>query len=245
MSHRRMATVVVWAVVAVLTSGCQLRVALDVEVEPDGAGRLAVAVTADPELLRRAAAAGADPLADLAATGGDLAADGWQTSDTVAPDGSRTVALSVAFADPAAFERLASDLAGALSAPEVALLEPLDLELTDEEVRLTGAASLRPTAAVADYGLTRRQAVALLRETDALDYVVSATLPGDVVSSTATARDGSTLRWVIGPGETVDIAAVATRPGSPIARGVLGAAAGGLAAAAALWALSRRRAARR
>ena len=38
------------AVVAVLATGCQVRVATEVRVDGDGAGRLALAVTLDEEL---------------------------------------------------------------------------------------------------------------------------------------------------------------------------------------------------
>lgn len=230
---------------AVLATGCQLRLGVDVDVNSSGGGTLAVALSADRELLARAEQAGADPLERLATTGRELRADGWHTSDRTAEDGGRTVRLSAAFADPDEFDALAADLAGALDADEVTLLEPLRLRLDEERIRLTGAAGLRPRKAVSDYGLTGREAVRLLRESDALDYQVTVTLPGEVLETTAAEVDGSRLTWPIRAGESVDIAAVGERPGPPLLRLLIGGLAGGLLAAAILAVVARRRTVKR
>lgn len=212
MRRFRGAKALVWPLCAVLLAGCQLRVGVDVAIEADGAGTLRVAVAADRALLRRAAGAGADPLADVARAGRRLASDGWVTTDQTAADGSRTVAMAVDFADPAELESLTADLSGALDADEVRLLEPLQLTLTDDEIRVTGGAGLVPTRAVADYGLTPQGAVRLLRDTQALDYRVHLRLPGEVVSTSAPVREEGSLTWPVTAGESVRITAVGTRP---------------------------------
>lgn len=227
MRRFRGAQALVWPLCAVLLAGCQLRVAVNLDIEADGAGRLRVGVAADRALLRRAAEAGADPLADVASAGRRLTSDGWVTTDQTAADGSRTVAIATDFADPAELESLTADLSGALDADEVRLLEPLQLTLTDDQLRVAGGAGLVPTRAVSDYGLTRRAAVRLLRDSQALDYRVQLRLPGEVVSSNAPVRDASSLTWPVTAGESVRITAVGTRP-RPLWPVVAGGAVGGL-----------------
>ncbi|MDQ3537364.1 MAG: hypothetical protein M3415_00990 [Actinomycetota bacterium] len=244
MRRFRGAQALVWPLCAVLLAGCQLRVSVVVDIESHGAGRLRVGVAADRALLRRAAEAGADPLADVAAAGRRLAADGWVTTDSTAADGSRTVAVAVDFADPAQLESLTADLSAALDADEVRLLEPLQLTVTADEIRVVGGAGLVPTRAVADYGLTRRGAVRLLRDNQALDYRVRLRLPGEVVSTSAPVREAATLTWPVTPGESVRIRAVGTRPRQLWRAVVAGAVGGLLALAVASLLLWRRRQAR-
>jgi hypothetical protein len=218
MPHRRLAAppaAAVVAAVALLCSACQLRVAVDVDVDRHGGGTLAVALAADEELQARAAEAGADPLEELAAAAALLRGDGWRTSDEI-DEGVRTVTLSSPFDDPADFDALAGELAEALAADEAALLEPLRLRLEPDAIRLDGGAALQPTAAVADYGYRPRQVVRLLRRTAALRYDVTVTLPGEVTATNADRRDGSTLTWVVEPGESVTIEAAGSRPGPPL-----------------------------
>jgi len=229
----------VWPLCALLLAGCQLRVGINVDIEANGAGRLRVGVAGDRALLRRAAEAGADPLADVAEAGRRLAPDGWVTTDQTAGDGSRRVAIAVDFTDPAELESLTADLAGALDAEEVRLLEPLQLTV-DDEIRVAGGAGLVPTRAVADYGLTRQRAVRLLRDSRALNYRVRLRLPGEVVSSNAPSREESTLTWTVAAGESVRIAAVGTRPRT-LWRVLAAGAVGGLLALALLSLLLWRR----
>ncbi|MDP8970993.1 MAG: hypothetical protein M3N52_10960, partial [Actinomycetota bacterium] len=185
----RVATVVL----GLLCAGCQLRLGVGVTVDRRGAGRLEVSVAADAELLARAAEAGVDPLGDLAAAGRQLRAQGWDTTDRHQPDGSRQVDLSTGFSDAEEFDALARDLAVALAAPELAVLEPMDLTVDQERLALVGSAGLQPSAAVAELGLSPEQAVDLLREQGAVDYRVRIALPGEVLETTAPKRDGSVL----------------------------------------------------
>lgn len=233
----------VLAGLAVLCAGCQLQLEIDIAFDRDGAGHLAVAVTADADLQARARAAGVDPLADLVAAGNQLADRGWRSADTTDEHGRRTVELSADFTGPRAFDQLAEQLALALSAPEVDLLAPLTLTVDDEQMVLTGAASLQPTEVVAELGLTPEQAVTLLRDEDAFTYVVGVDLPGAVLDTTADRQEGGTLRWTIEPGEEVTIHAVGERPDRPLWPLGLGALTGLVVAALVLrrFALVRRR----
>ena len=201
-----------------LCTGCQLRLHLDVEVNRDGGGELAMAVAADDELLQRAQDAGADPLGDLVAAGQALEGDRWGVRDATDEEGTRTVTLRTAFDDPADLEALAAQLTQALSADEVVLLERLEVSVTQDQVQVAATAGADLRAAVRDYGLSPRKAERLLRERSALAYGVTVTPPGEILTASAggiSAGDGPPT-WTIAPGETVDIELTSTRPRRPI-----------------------------
>lgn len=194
-------------------------------------------MAADGELQARAAEVDADPLGQLAEAGRALS--GWQVSDR--SDDGRTVTLSTEFDDAQQFNRLAAELAEALAADEVVLLESLELTVADEAITINGAAGAQPTRMVRDYGLRPRQVVREVTRADALDYRIRVTLPGEVVSASTDQVDGATATWQVAPGDTVTIAALGTRPGPPILQAVLGAVAGGLVAGLVLLAVTRAR----
>lgn len=228
---------------AVLATGCQLSLDVGVTVDRDGSGRLELRVAADEALVEQTRAAEAAPLDILTDRREDLEAAGWEVTETAPPDGGRAVELASAFADPGAFEALTADLAGALAGPELRLLEPFELTVTDDRVVLEGRASLVPTDAVAELGLSREEAIAWLSgeqgapdgAADAgMSYQVTATLPGEIVATTATQRNGRTLSWSVPPGEEVGIRAVSRRPEPPRWPLWAGALAGAAAAGAGL-----------
>lgn len=242
------------SLLALATAGCQLDLDVGVDVDRDGGGRLTLRLATDEALADWVRANDAAPLDVVVDARGELESAGWRVTEGTPSGGGRSVELSRAFADPAELRRLTADLAGALAGPELTLLEPMDLTVTEERVRLQGAASLRPTDAVDEHGLSTDEAVALLRGQppatmsdgdgagpppagEGLSYRVTATLPGEVLETTATERDGRTLTWAVPPGEEVTIRAVARRPGPPrwpLALGAL-AGAGGAAVGLALW----------
>jgi len=224
---------------ALMLTGCRLDVRIDLDVARDGAGRLGVALRADREARERAEAAGADPLAVLSRAGEQLRSRGWETSDRTDQDGTREVAVGVDFADPAALQALTQDLSAALDAPEGQLLESLAVVLTDERIRVEGAAALQPRNAVADYGLRPEELVALLRERDAFGYTLRVTLPGEVLTHDAARAADRTLEWDVAPGERVEIRAEGVRPSLPVLP-VVGSAAAALALALALAVRARR-----
>lgn len=243
-----------FALLAVLASGCQLDLELGVTVDRDGAGRLTIRLAADEALMAWTDSQDVAPFAFITGARGELESAGWRVTDETTSGGARSVELSRGFSGPAEFERLTGELARTLAGPELTLLEPMDLTVTDDRIRLEGAASLRPTDAVAEHGLTPEETVALLRgeppagETggegpgnppagEGLSYRIRTTLPGEVLESTATDRDGRTLQWVVPPGEDVTIRAVANRPDRtrwPLGLAAL-AGAGAAAAALVMW----------
>jgi hypothetical protein len=204
-------------------TGCQVRVGVDVAVDRAGAGTLAVLVGADEELLAQARDAGVDPLGALLEQARQLAAAGWRVTEDAREGGGRQVRLTAGFDSPQEFNALASGLAGTLAAPELTLLEPLTLTLTDDRVVVTGAAGLEPTPAMAALGLRPDDAVHLIHQDDAVAYEVRVRLPGPVLGTTATGRDQDVLTWRIKPGERVEIRAVSERPGpSPLPSVLIG-----------------------
>lgn len=196
-------------------TGCQLRVGVGVDVDRNGAGMLAVSVGADQELLARAGQAGVDPLGVLLAQSGQLAQAGWRMTEDVPAGGGREVRLSARFDSPEEFNALTSDLAGALAAPEVRLLEPFTLEISDDRITVTGAAGLQPTATIAEAGIQPADAVRLATEEAAVAYNLRVRLPGEVLDSTAPIQDQGTLVWEIRPGQKVEVRAVGVRPPRP------------------------------
>ena len=203
---------------AILLPACEAALDVRVVLDRDGAGSLGVSLSADEELLARAAAAGADPIAALAASARAL--EGWAVVEEALPataGGGRRVQLSTVVDGPEELERRSAELADALSAPEVDLLDGFQVELDDDTVRLEGRAGLVPTSATTEIGLRPEDAVRLLEEHDAFRYTVHARMPGAVLESnagSAPAEDGPTeLVWRIAPGTSVALSAVGERPG--------------------------------
>jgi hypothetical protein len=227
-----MLRVLIVALLAAVLSGCQLRIGVDVAVERRGSGVLAVTVGADQELLARAEAAGADPLGMLAERGRSLAREGWQVTEERRDDLGRTVRLTAEFAGPEEYEALTTDLAEALAAPEIRMLEPFTLELTDDRIVLRGGAGLQPTGVAVDPGVAPEHVLRLLDAEDALVYDVRVRLPGEVLEHNATRRQEDVLVWDVPPGQRVDVLAVGTRPPPLVpvlAVGLLAGASAGLA----------------
>jgi hypothetical protein len=196
--------------VMVLAGGCRLSVGVDVALGRDGGGELAVHLTADDALLSRAGGEGGRILDDFERAGRRLRDAGWSTATATTGDGGRSVTLRTRFDEPAELEALTGRLAAALEAPELRPLEPLRLELANGRLRLDGRAGLTVSEAVAEHGLTVREAVRLLGES--VDYRVTVTLPGEVLDTNAPQRDGRTLTWPVAPGREVAIRAVGERP---------------------------------
>lgn len=233
--HRRFASGLLLAALALALGGCRLDAVVDVSLDGDGGGTLTVELVADRELVTRAAASGADPLTDLARRVDELA--GWDGQARGGPEGSRRVTLSAGFAGPAEFERLVAGFTTALDAPELRPLEALSLELDEAVVRVRGAAALRPAPAVSELGYTPEQAVAALA--DAVTYQVRVRVPGEVLDTNADRSADGELIWTVPAGGSVDIWAEAALPGGAMVPLLVGG--GAAAVAAALW--LRRRAA--
>ena len=226
-----------------LSSACQLRLNVEIDVDRNGGGVLAVAVAADAELLELAEEADSDPLGDLVTAGESL--DGWRVSDGTDDDGTRTVTLSSEFADPAEFEALTAELAETLAADEVEFLEPFSMTVSEDRVSVAGAASAEPRAAVRDYGLTPNEAVRLIKRNDAFNYTLAVRMPGELTSTKpadlSVVAGSQSPAWTVEPGERLSLMVESTRPGPQWVRAALGAVAGAVVAGVVLWLFARRR----
>ena len=210
MPRARVHGAVIFAAAALLLAGCRVDAAVDIRVDADGGGELVVIVGVDEELVTRASQAGIDPLAEVAAVA--AGAGDWTVEQPDPGAGAgRTVRLRTGFADPEELTRLSRELAGGLAAAELA--PPLDafaLEVEQRRVSLTGGAALAPTPVVAELGLTPDEAVELLR--GAVDYRVTVTMPGGILSTSGDRLTPRSATWHVEAGESVDIAVVAERP---------------------------------
>ncbi|HEX6256713.1 MAG TPA: hypothetical protein VFZ70_12990 [Euzebyales bacterium] len=194
--------------VTLLVSGCQLRAGVGVRVDGDGGGALSVTLVTDSELREAATRVGADPLATLADAVEQL--PDWDVRRPGAASPGR-ITLTTTFADPDELTRLSRELADALAAPEVRPLQPWRLVVDASTVELRGGAGLVLTSAVTDLGVARARADALLA--DSVQLRVTATMPGDVLESNADEVTGDgRVTWVIAPGETRELYAIARRP---------------------------------
>jgi hypothetical protein len=188
-------------------SGCRLDGQVEVAVNGDGGGTLALTLAVDEELRR--AAAGADPLSALEEAGGQL--QGWQVTRPDGADRRRAVTLSTGFRDPEDLEQLTTQLSEGLAGPELAPLGPMRAEVTDDTITLTGTADLRLSPTVRELGLSRRQARNRLAE--ALRFRVTARMPGAVLQTNATGRpDDTTVVWDIPAGQRQALHVSAARP---------------------------------
>jgi hypothetical protein len=227
-------------VCALALSGCRLDLVIEVDVTRDGSGEVVLSLTADDELLGRARAAEIDPLGEVAEVGRALGDEGWEVEDTDQV-GSRTVELSTGFDDPAEFDALMAELAAGLDAPELSLLAPFAMTMTEDRLAVEGAVGLQPEEAVAELGMTPEDAVARLDSELDGRYEVRVTMPGDIIETTAPRRHDTTLVWDVGPGEDVAVRAVSDRPGIPIAVLAAGALVGLVTTLAAFVLVRRRR----
>lgn len=116
------------AMLVLLASGCQLRVATDVVVEVDGSGSATLRIVADEELATTLEEAGVDLQEGL-----EEAAEGADWSATVLDDEDGTgVELATSFDEPEQLGRRVDALFAGLDTDDGALLRDVELSLTEE-----------------------------------------------------------------------------------------------------------------
>lgn len=115
-------------VVAVVLTGCQLRVATDIVVEVDGSGTASMRIAVDEELAETLAAAEVDLRRGLAeaAAGAD-----WEARALDGADGTG-VELRTSFATPAELGERVAELSAALTEDDGALLRDAELRRTED-----------------------------------------------------------------------------------------------------------------
>ncbi|MBW3606152.1 MAG: hypothetical protein KY460_14875 [Actinobacteria bacterium] len=204
--HKRRALLIALPVVLLL-SGCELRADVDIALDAAGGGTLAVTLAPDDALRRTVRQAGADPLSGLVTAGAQL--PGWRVRRSDGPDGA--VTLATTFDDAAELERVSTQFADAVAAPELRPLDPLRVVVTDDTVALHGGAGLQVTPAVRDIGYSPARARELIA--DSVQLRVTARMPGEVLETDADRRNGDrVVSWVIPAGDHRELEVLAARP---------------------------------
>lgn len=221
-----------WGLAALLLTGCQLSLSVDVVLDGDAAGSLTVAVATDADLQQLATEAGVDPLGRMVERVQTMDGGWTVTEDPPDAGGGRTVALRSEFGSPAEFALRYAEMLEVLQAPEARLLGPLTLALDEETdlISLSGELPLEVTQVAADdYGTD----VADL--TSQLDGVVQSSLtvttPGAVQRSNAaqilveeeTVAEPypdapATMSWQALPGSVTQVATTFERGGLDLLR---------------------------
>lgn len=242
---RRLAGLV--AVLAVLASGCQVRVGTEVAVGRDGDGRLAVTIALDEELLASLEADDLDPFAGL-----ETLPAPW-TAERRAADGGESVTLSAPFDDPDGLRQRVADLQDGLDDEDPVLLDDLELAVADDgAATFSGLAGFRPPSSTGFDGegvvaFDGDALTALLEERgdEVMRVDLRVTLPGPIVDTNADEVDGATATWTLPTTELVEVRAVGDPPVDRTWWVVAGAAVLGLVLVLVVTGLRRRRSAAR
>ena len=135
----------VLALLLVVLSGCQLRVATDVLVERDGGGRVELTLVVDHELRDLLAEAGQDEALELGPAAEGAA---WTVEDVEEP-GATGVRLSTSFDEPAGLGDAVDALLAGLEPDDGAVLRDVTLSRdADGGYRLALRAGIEPPAVV-------------------------------------------------------------------------------------------------
>lgn len=216
------------ALVALLASACQVRMATDIAVGRDGSGTFEFAVAVDAELTQDLQEAGVEPLAGLEDV--EDTATGWEVVAESPEDGGVGVRLRATFDDPDGLAELATDLHLELDRDDLRVHDGIRLERRDDgSIALDGRVGLRlPAAPGAEgqaVGFDAEDLERLLEERgdEFVRYDVRITLPAAPVDHDADEVDGNSLVWHAPVTGMRAISTVSAAPGPPpllIATGV-------------------------
>lgn len=208
------------ALVVLLMSACQVRMATDIAVERDGSGTFEFAVSIDEELARDLREAGVDPLEGL-----EEVQDGpWELVRDDPSEGGVGVRLRADFEDSEQLGDLADDLHAELDRDDVRVHDGLQLERREDgSMALSGRVGLRlpaaPGAEGAGVTFDADDLRRLLEERgeEFVRYDVRVTLPTAPVEHDADEVDGNSLVWRAPVTAMRDVSAVSAAPGtSPV-----------------------------
>lgn len=196
---RRLLHLLAALVAVVVPSACRVDVAVDVTMEQNGSGVLTITLTADAEVVEQAPGLADDLRLD------DLVAAGWTVDGpTDTADGGMVVAVAHTFYTPEQATALLATLNGT-DGPFKAVAFSRDATERSITYTITGAARTAGLASFADGDLVAAVgatpyvddiAAAGTTVDAAVGLTFSATLPGEVDSSTA-ATDDPPLTWRI------------------------------------------------
>jgi hypothetical protein len=205
------------AVVVALAAGCEVGTEVAVEVAEDGSGRVSVAVSLDPDATARVPGLAAELRVE------DLETAGWDvTGPAVEDDGLTWIRASKAFTTPEQAATVLAEVAGtdgpfrdfavtrdrAVARTTYAVSGTVDLaggleSFADEQL----AAVLGGTPLGESVADIEARAGAPLE--DVFTFALAVDLPGEVTSSNATEREGTSLVWRprLGDAEALDLLA--------------------------------------
>ncbi len=231
---------------AVLTSGCRLRTAVDLVVFADGGGTLEVLLAADAELAEDLRAGGSDPLAGIDRIAGET----WTVTSTSDDAQGVTVVLGTEFSRPEDLARRVAELEQDLGAAGGKVAESLTLRRSDDGLWLVeGVLGLLPPTVAgaegAEIDVDADDLLAFLRRQgdEVARHDLRVTMPEDITSSNADDTIGRTAAWRLPVGDVRSITVSSPGDEFPIGLAVgAGITAAALAGGAAFF-LRRRRAA--
>lgn len=181
-------------------SACRVDVAVDVAMQPNGSGIISVTVDADADVVEQAPGLADDLRFD------DLTAAGWTVhAPTLTPAGGLSIGLEHGFDTP----EQATALIATLSGPDGPLRSVSVARVTSTRsvtYTMTGSGGADSLTAFTDPDLVASVGAtpyvdditaAALAPGDAVGLVVSARLPGEVITSTATPNADGSLVWEI------------------------------------------------
>ena len=182
----------------VVLAGCKLDVAVDVAMQVDGSGTVAVTAVADRELLAKAPGALADLRLD------DVKAAGWAvTGPTLAAGGGQQLELRKPFTNPTEAAAILGEISGpsgplsALSLEVARTFGRVRSDLRGEAVLDGGMSAFTDSALISVLGNKAPLSDVFTGDpADGLTLTVSAHLPGRVTASNGTiANDKASVTW--------------------------------------------------
>lgn len=207
------------ALLAVVVTGCQLRLATDVSVASDGSGTVDVAVEVDAELEELLAGAGVDLTEGLDEA--IAAAGAWEVEEVALDDGFG-VRFRSTFVDPAGFEAAVAELHEGLSPEDGALFDRLELDVdADGAVAFDGVAGLvLPTTTGAEgdgveFDADDLTALLAARGDELVRAELRLTLPAAPTAHDADEVQGRSLTWRLPVGEQRQVMARSAAPAGP------------------------------
>lgn len=202
---------------AVLTSACQLRLAVDVRTGSRGSGTFGLAVALDEELAEVLDEAGVDVLAGLDDV--RAAAPSWRIEKMERGDRGLEVRLESSFDDPEEFATLVDSLDDALNEEDAHLYDNLRLRRGDDgavafEGRIGLVLPTAPGARGAGVAFDADDLERLLatRGEELVRYELRVTLPAPPREHDADEVRGMSLVWRAPIGEFRDVSALSAVP---------------------------------
>lgn len=183
-----------------LLTACQVDVAVDVTVEPDGTGSMVVTATADADLVEQVPTIADDLVLD------DIVEAGWVIDGpTATPDGGLTVAFTHQFSGAAEATNLLKSLGPPFSDPQLGRGGAGDVTtntLTGNFGLPEGFAAFADSdliSAVGDVPFAAEFEASGATPENSMSAVIRATLPGEIVGAETNAveLDDGRLEWVI------------------------------------------------